>query len=334
MAVTTAFGTVPSPPDLSMVPGLFYERFGQRAQHQVAQEIAPLVEMELLKGSYPIDNSGAVGVDLAQDPRALTPRAWAGTDRVDQPISLASRDFEINSWDLGKYLIGDLDRAHLQATSKIDIDSIVANHYAIRGADKHATLIYQTVSASGSYAAGHTANVSLGGPTGDIISAFIAYQATLADSGVDASLPTYLLATPATLAFIRKLDQVKSHFNAPNSNFVDEAALSDILSGIAGIEIRVRGVGHRYGLANGTRGYSFAANSIALVHAAGGLESSFLKTLHASGKSGMPVLLHTETERNIDALAWEITGTGFWTAHSADQKAGVLWTNVDVDPDA
>lgn len=333
MAATTGWGTVPAPPDLANVPGLFFDRFGQTGQAAIAKEIAPLVPMRLLKGNYAIDNNGFLGVDLDADPKALTPRAWAGTDRADHRVSFNSKPFELDSWDLGSYLLGDLDVAHLKQTSDIDVEEVIAKHFAIRAEQKHAAKIFQGVAAAGNYAAGHTANVSLGGPTGDIISAFIAYRTRLIDSGLNDTEPTYFLANPEVLGTIRKLDQVRSHFNAPNSNYVDEAALSAILSGIAGIEIRVRAVSHRI-KSGGTLSYTMPSTVISLVHAAGGMESSFVKTLHAESAQGLPLLINVETERNIKAVAWEQVGTGLWSAHAADPAAGMLWTAVNVDPAA
>jgi hypothetical protein len=331
MTAVVGQGSVPNPPDTGLVKGLFFERFGQADQSAIAARIAPLTGMDADEGSYAIERPQMIGVRLADDPNQLDPVALGASNYHDNQIGLDSKTFALERYQLGKFVLEDRKAAKLRRTNGIDIESLLAKHYRTRAESLHTHMAFSALTTSANYASGHTYDPgNLSTASFDLITAANTLDARLRDSGCDMTAPLICAGSPASIAYLQKLDQIKNHPGVANPNFVfTDAVLSQVLSDIFGREVEVMRLKHRYQLANGSFGYSAVANTLAFVTAAGGMEQSLLKTLYVDGDTSSTPLLDYRQQRDEAIPGFECFGDAYFQLHVADNTAGVLWTGIN-----
>lgn len=332
MATTKGVGVTPNAPDVGIVKGLFYERFGQDGQAEIANRIAPLSQMSEDEGSYAYEGASFLGVNLSEDGTLLTETALESTQYRNLELTYESKPYRLKRWRVPTFQIGDRMQAKLRRVSGIDVEESVERRIRTRLQSIHTHQVISAATTSSNYLASHTYDPGdLSSASFDLLTAITTLVTRLTDSGVSDSAPLLVVGSPTEVNRLLRLTQVQAYgagaFAAPNSNlFMEQGRLETILSEMAGRPVQVAKAAARYVQANGTAAYSATAGVLSWVIAAGGMEQSLLKTLYVD--SGPTEMVSVRTQRDEAIPGYHIFADGYWDVHVGDTTAGICWTGI------
>jgi hypothetical protein len=327
MATTTGVGSVPNPLDLGLIKGLFYERFAQTGQAELARRIAPFVDMATDEGSYVMEAAGFIGVNLVDDPTATDEVALSASNYRDEAITFEDKTYRLKRWQAGRFVLEDRKVGKMLRTHGVDVANRIEYRFRRKLEALHTHQAFSAATTSGNFLATYDPG-NLSTASFDLIAALERVQYEMDDRGVDDSAPLILLGAPASIGFLQKLDQVKSHPVAQNPNFIaSPTQLGQIISEYMDRDVEVVRARNRYRLENGTYAYSATANVLSFLIAGGGMQQSLLKTANVTDADAELLSIRQERDESIPATV--VYADGYWDLHVGDKSAGVCWTGIN-----